>query len=200
MAMRRTGSASRAAAAGAAALGLLGGVAFVAPGGAAPQARGAAPQKPESRGLEMKGFQAAQAPSSAGRSAGADWASVLAVAAALGLAAGVATAPVRADDAADLEASLSGGVQGRTSSSKAKRGVLIKKGDEEKAKAAASGGSSTSASTILPDGRTFISPADELDEDELPLGRTNPFLFVVALGTGPLIYLVFWILGSTNVI
>merc|ERR1712060_749385 len=100
-------------------------------------------------------------------------------------------------DAADLEASLNGGVVGRTSSSKAKRGVLIKKGDEEKVKAGTSG---ASASAPLPQGVSFISPSDMLDEDELPLGRTNPFLFVVALGTGPLIYLPFWILGSTNVI
>lgn len=110
----------------------------------------------------------------------------------------MATLPVRADDASDLEASLSGGVQGRKSSSKTKRGALIKKGDEEKAKAAGSGGETASAP--LPPGATFISPADELDEDELPLGRTNPALFVLALGTGPAIYLAFWILGSTNVI
>merc|ERR1719391_1040270 len=194
--MGRTRATGRVAAAGALAA-LCGGAAFVAPRGAAPRAGAAAGQASHELGYQR--FDAAPAAAVDTASTANGCASILAFAAALGLAAGVATAPVRADDAADLEASLSGGVQGRTSSSKAKRGVLIKKGDEEKAKAAASGGE-TAASTPLPPGASFVSPADELDEDELPLGRTNPFLFVVALGTGPVIYLVFWILGSTNVI
>eukprot|EP00933_Yihiella_yeosuensis_P013458 TRINITY_DN1246_c0_g1_i4.p1 TRINITY_DN1246_c0_g1~~TRINITY_DN1246_c0_g1_i4.p1 ORF type:complete len:301 (+),score=80.10 TRINITY_DN1246_c0_g1_i4:94-903(+) len=48
--------------------------------------------------------------------------------------------------------------------------------------------------------RVIISPADELDEDELPMARENHPLLALILFSPAAIYLTFQILGSTNVI
>merc|ERR1712039_143676 len=48
--------------------------------------------------------------------------------------------------------------------------------------------------------KIIISPADERDEDELSLSRTNrPLLALLAL-TPASIYIVFWTLGSLEII
>lgn len=60
--------------------------------------------------------------------------------------------------------------------------------------------SSPDSSDSAPKKKKFISPADELDEDELSLARPNPPLFW-ALFLGPsFIYLGFWVAGSLNIL
>ena len=48
--------------------------------------------------------------------------------------------------------------------------------------------------------RVIISPADELDEDELSPLRPNPPLLVLIFATPVTIYLTFYVLGSLNII
>ncbi|OLP99695.1 hypothetical protein AK812_SmicGene17717 [Symbiodinium microadriaticum] len=48
--------------------------------------------------------------------------------------------------------------------------------------------------------RVIISPADELDEDELSPLRPNPPLLILIFATPVTIYLTFYILGSLNII
>merc|ERR1712190_606787 len=48
--------------------------------------------------------------------------------------------------------------------------------------------------------KIIISPADEFDEDELSLSRTNRPLLVLLFLTPPSIFLVFWTLGSLEII
>jgi hypothetical protein len=46
----------------------------------------------------------------------------------------------------------------------------------------------------------FISPADELDEDELSLSRSNPVALFLLAVSAPAIYLVFYVFGSLEII
>ena len=48
--------------------------------------------------------------------------------------------------------------------------------------------------------RVIISPADELDEDELSPLRPNPPLLLLIFATPVTIYLTFYVLGSLNII
>lgn len=68
-------------------------------------------------------------------------------------------------------------------------GQLIKKTKEEKAAAAPASAA-----------RKIISPADELDEDELSLSRSNPVALFLLATFAPATYLVFYVLGSLDII
>ncbi|CAE8721921.1 unnamed protein product [Polarella glacialis] len=48
--------------------------------------------------------------------------------------------------------------------------------------------------------KVFISPADELDEDELPLSRENRPLLVLILLFPSAVYIFFWVAGSLDII
>jgi hypothetical protein len=48
--------------------------------------------------------------------------------------------------------------------------------------------------------KVIISPADDLDEDELPMTRPNPFLLFLGFALPTSIYLAFYIAGSLNII
>ena len=109
----------------------------------------------------------------------------------------VGMAPVRAEEAAPAEAapatpavSVGGGVDNMTSR-KSKRTTRVKK--EKKAAA-------TSTDDSGKKKRVIISPADELDEDELSPLRPNPPLLFLIFATPVTIYLTFYVLGSLNII
>jgi hypothetical protein len=48
--------------------------------------------------------------------------------------------------------------------------------------------------------KVIISPADDLDEDELPMTRPNPFFLFLGFALPTSIYLAFYIAGSLNII
>jgi len=56
--------------------------------------------------------------------------------------------------------------------------------------------SSSSSSEV----KTIISPSDELDEDEKSLARSNPVALFLLFTSAPAIYLVFYVLGSLEII
>ncbi|CAE6954262.1 unnamed protein product [Symbiodinium natans] len=114
------------------------------------------------------------------------------LAAVVGLMVGVA--PVRAEEeSVDLSqigtASKNAGLN--TSSRKAKRTTALKK-EAKKV--------TTSTDDSGKKKRVIISPADELDEDELSPLRPNPPLLILIFATPVTIYLTFYILGSLNII
>ena len=61
-------------------------------------------------------------------------------------------------------------------------------------------GTTTTATDSGKPKRVIISPADELDEDELSPLRPNPPLLILIFATPVTIYLTFYILGSLNII
>ena len=109
------------------------------------------------------------------------------LAAVVGLMVGLA--PVRAEE--DVTKEL-GGAEQRAFKSKARKSLK-----KEKAKA--------TGATIVEDDtgkkkRVIISPADELDEDELSPTRPNQPLLFLIYATPVTLYLTFYVLGSLNII
>merc|ERR1719253_1133471 len=54
--------------------------------------------------------------------------------------------------------------------------------------------------TFTSTGRSFVNPSDQLDEDELSLSRSNPVALFLLATFAPGIYLVFYTLGSLEII
>jgi len=89
----------------------------------------------------------------------------------------------------------------RATKNRRSRSSIIKDKPEKKAEQAAP--SQTGAAIVEEEGakrKVIISPADELDEDEQPLSRTNRPLLVFLALFPPAVYLVFYVLGSLDVI
>merc|ERR1711972_610228 len=106
------------------------------------------------------------------------------------------------------DASLVTGASFKTKSSKNKRGAIIKDGETSSQQGQKSSASSsapsfegaTIVSTEEGKKKVIISPADAMDEDEMPLSRSNWPALVAVIFTPTLIYLAFWVLGSLEVI
>merc|ERR1719310_1330077 len=144
----------------------------------------------------------------------------MSAAAAFGLVAALATAPVRAEeaaapvdkmalykaDAAKEEAARAAApsVQERVAKDLAKLKQEAALDAEFAAKTAetpkASGGKKASKKPSIIKKEKIISPADELDEDEKSLARSNPVALFLLATVIPGIYLVFYVLGSLDVI
>jgi len=78
---------------------------------------------------------------------------------------------------------------------------IIKRESKAKAEQASGADSKgTATATFTSTGRSFVSPADELDEDELSLSRSNPVALFLLATFAPGIYLVFYVLGSLDII
>lgn len=75
-------------------------------------------------------------------------------------------------------------------------GVSLKSSKRKPVKAEKAGAASEEA----PKKKKIISPADDLDEDELPWARANPPLFWTVFLAPSFIYLAFYVLGSLNII
>lgn len=78
-----------------------------------------------------------------------------------------------------------------------KKGTLPKVIKKEKAAKSQEGGF---AAFSAEGKKVIISPADELDEDEKSLARSNPVALFLLATFAPGIYLVFYVLGSIEVI
>mmetsp|Transcript_27747 Transcript_27747/g.73705 ORF Transcript_27747/g.73705 Transcript_27747/m.73705 type:complete len:199 (-) Transcript_27747:51-647(-) len=192
---------SRSAVAGGLALGLAAAAttAFVAPrSGAAP---GGAALRGSATAVEP--FQAQPAQVVVEPERALNWASFASLMAALGLAAGVATTPVRAEDAPAPEISTfeTGGSYTKGGRKKAKSEAVKAKSVKEGVKSAKNGpGVKVLQEEDGSKKKVIISPADERDEDELSLSRTNrPLLAALAIVPSS-IFIVFWTLGSLEII
>merc|ERR1719476_1302174 len=98
----------------------------------------------------------------------------------------------------DPDAGFFSGNSYKTKSSKNKRSAIIK--EEKEGKSTSSTPGARIVATEEGKKKVIISPADELDEDELPLSRSNwPALFLV-LFLPTIIYLTFYVLGSLEII
>eukprot|EP00443_Scrippsiella_acuminata_P073017 CAMPEP_0115422000 /NCGR_PEP_ID=MMETSP0271-20121206/26543_1 /TAXON_ID=71861 /ORGANISM="Scrippsiella trochoidea, Strain CCMP3099" /LENGTH=211 /DNA_ID=CAMNT_0002846663 /DNA_START=21 /DNA_END=656 /DNA_ORIENTATION=+ len=211
MAMRRTRAAGAVAAAFVVALSLLGTAAFVAPLCAR---SGSLRGSNGGHELDAKPFRS-HVPQLAGEQPRAlGWVSFASLVAALGLVAGVTTMPVRAEEAPaaapvespEISTYETGGAYAKGGRAKAKRDGLkasiVKKSASSSSSSAGSSGSVFIGSSAPEEGKKKIifSPADERDEDELSLSRTNrPLLAFLALAPSS-IYIVFWALGSVEII
>mmetsp|Transcript_111097 Transcript_111097/g.279344 ORF Transcript_111097/g.279344 Transcript_111097/m.279344 type:complete len:211 (-) Transcript_111097:248-880(-) len=209
--MRRTRAASTMAGVAVVALSLWAAATFVAP----PHSRSGALRgsKAGLSGLEVAPFRVAGAPQTAldERPGAMGWAPFASLVAALGLVAGVATTtPVRAEEtpaAADAQISTyeTGGSYAKGGRAKAKRDTLQAKKTKSSSSSSGSASSGNSVfigSSAAEEGKQKIifSPADERDEDELSLSRTNrPLLALLALVPSS-IFIVFWTLGSLEII
>ena len=121
----------------------------------------------------------------------------------VGLMAGLA--PVRAEEAAPAEAAPAAPATESSSFAKgtlgAPLGVSVKPKFKKTKKAVpVSGSVSVSEDDSGKKKRVIISPADELDEDELSPTRPNQPLLFLFFATPVTIYLTFYVLGSLNVI
>lgn len=109
-----------------------------------------------------------------------------------------------------LERGLGGGGGVAADQGVFKPGTTRKKVREPKKKSESSDGgffgiklpsfSSSSTEDAPKKTRVIISPADELDEDELSWARPNPLLFWTLLLGPSFIFLGFWVAGSLNIL
>ena len=118
----------------------------------------------------------------------------------VGLMAGLA--PVRAEEAAPAEAAPAPATESSFSFEKKKESTPYT--DVPKSKFKKTKKVTASAAVSEDDSgkkkRVIISPADELDEDELSPTRPNQPLLFLFFATPVTIYLTFYVLGSLNVI
>mmetsp|Transcript_50867 Transcript_50867/g.160025 ORF Transcript_50867/g.160025 Transcript_50867/m.160025 type:complete len:216 (+) Transcript_50867:60-707(+) len=210
---RRTRAAGHAALALAAAAWVLGTRAFISTGvPTSSKLRGSATVFEQYTPFNS-GLQVAEAVPS--QRAGAGF--VASLAAALGLLAAVSTSPVRAAEAAAPAAEAAPAAVAEPAAAPApapepeidptprqkKRGSRPKAA--KKAVAAKEEGSFSLPSFSVPESapekkKVIVSPADEIDDDEKPLGASNwPLAALLLLGPSA-IYTVFWVLGSLDVI
>mmetsp|Transcript_22365 Transcript_22365/g.67177 ORF Transcript_22365/g.67177 Transcript_22365/m.67177 type:complete len:216 (+) Transcript_22365:42-689(+) len=210
---RRTRAAGHAALALAAAAWVLGTRAFISTGvPTSSKLRGGATVSEQYTPFNS-GLQVAEAVPS--QRAGAGF--VASLAAALGLLAAVSTSPVRAEEAAAPAAEAAPAAVAEPAAAPApapepeidptprqkKRGSRPKAA--KKAAAAKEEGSFSLPSFSVPESvpekkKVIISPADEIDDDEKPLGASNWPLAALLLFGPSAIYTVFWVLGSLDVI
>jgi len=209
---RRTRAAGHAALALAAAAWVLGTRAFISTGvPTSSKLRGSATVSEQYTPFNS-GLQVAEAVPS--QRAGAGF--VASLAAALGLLAAVSTSPVRAEEAAAPAAEAAPAAVAEPAAAPApapepeidptprqkKRGSRPK---AAKKVAAKEEGSFSLPSFSVPESapekkKVIVSPADEIDDDEKPLGASNwPLAALLLLGPSA-IYTVFWVLGSLDVI
>mmetsp|Transcript_107857 Transcript_107857/g.337716 ORF Transcript_107857/g.337716 Transcript_107857/m.337716 type:complete len:220 (-) Transcript_107857:100-759(-) len=214
---RRTRAAGHAALALAAAAWVLGTRAFISTGvPTSSKLRGSATVFEQYTPFNS-GLQVAEAVPS--QRAGAGF--VASLAAALGLLAAVSTSPVRAAEAAAPAAEAAPAAVAEPAAAPApapepeidptprqkKRGSRPKAAKKVAAKevAAKEEGGFTLPSFSVPESapekkKVIISPADEIDDDEKPLGASNWPLAALLLFGPSAIYTVFWVLGSLDVI
>mmetsp|Transcript_50860 Transcript_50860/g.160008 ORF Transcript_50860/g.160008 Transcript_50860/m.160008 type:complete len:216 (+) Transcript_50860:60-707(+) len=210
---RRTRAAGHAALALAAAAWVLGTRAFISTGvPTSSKLRGSATVFEQYTPFNS-GLQVAEAVPS--QRAGAGF--VASLAAALGLLAAVSTSPVRAAEAAAPAAEAAPAAVAEPAAAPApapepeidptprqkKRGSRPKAA--KKAVAAKEEGSFSLPSFSVPESapekkKVIVSPADEIDDDEKPLGASNWPLAALLLFGPSAIYTAFWVLGSLDVI
>jgi len=222
IAMRNTRAAGGAAGAAIVSVSLLAAVAFVAP----PHARSGALRGSDVGRVAPFRAHAPQPVDEPPRAMG--WASFASLMAALGLVAGMATTPVRAEEAAPAAAPATeapaapatpaaapvepaaaeistydnGGRFAKGGRAKAKRDASKSVATKKTSSSSGSSGSVFVGSSAGEEGKKkiILSPADERDEDELSLSRTNRPLLVLLALTPASIFLVFWTLGSLEII
>mmetsp|Transcript_37199 Transcript_37199/g.78036 ORF Transcript_37199/g.78036 Transcript_37199/m.78036 type:complete len:208 (+) Transcript_37199:82-705(+) len=201
--------ASRLLAGAAMGLGLLATTAFVAPGGVAPG--GAALRGSSSLAHEHTPF-AAQPAADVEEVRPVGWVNIISMAAAFGLLLGVATTPAAHAAGESTLESDSMYREGTTKKSK-RRKVTEPKKEEASSSASPSAASSAPVKTVesvaTPEGpkKVIISPADMEDEDEIPWYRDlfpgkylNTPKLVLLLTAPTIVYLIFYVLGSLDII
>jgi len=179
--------------------------------------------------VEAAEFQSFQQPRVHPEASELSWTSIVAVAAAFGLAVGMTSSPVRAEEVtskAEEIRRLSQGVVGDVDSaaasqeggqgisrgtksiranSKVKRVKQTESAAPAAAAAPAADGKPAAAAVRAPDpvGKVPINPQDDVDDDELGFDTwtiRNPLAFFGVALLPTFIYLIFYVLGSLNVI
>eukprot|EP00408_Alexandrium_pacificum_P023604 CAMPEP_0171181016 /NCGR_PEP_ID=MMETSP0790-20130122/14048_1 /TAXON_ID=2925 /ORGANISM="Alexandrium catenella, Strain OF101" /LENGTH=193 /DNA_ID=CAMNT_0011645953 /DNA_START=59 /DNA_END=640 /DNA_ORIENTATION=+ len=193
MAPRRTRAAGHAAAACGAAMWLFSTSTFVSSGGVRTTAlrgsQGSTADAYQPFSSQQKAIEAEQS---------INWRSLTGIAAGLGLAAAVMTTPAFAqDEVVEGERLADPAAPAR----QRKRAARPKVKKEEKAAEQEFKLPSFSVPDEAPvKQKVIISPADELDDDEKPLGAANwPLAALIFFGPSA-IYTTFWVLGSLDII
>ena len=155
------------------------------------------------------------------------WAAVAGAAVAFGLVMGMVSSPVRAEDAATEAppaAATEAAPAAATTEAAATEATATEDADAPKKKkkkskkplppadvpapaaaapAASPAPAAPAAPEVKPTVRTFVNPSDERDDDEITFDEwtyRNPVTFAAMMFSAPVIYLIFFVLGSLNVI